>query len=37
MGKKCENCGVNEVSGDRDVCEECIQKVLKEGSFKNKK
>jgi len=37
MEKKCENCGVEEVSEDRDVCEKCIQKVLKEGSFKNKR
>jgi len=36
MKKKCENCGLNEVSGERDVCEECIEKTLKEGSSKNK-
>lgn len=36
MVKKCENCNLNEVSEERDVCENCINKVLKEGSFKNK-
>ena len=36
MKKKCENCGVEEVSGERDVCEKCINETLEAGSFKNK-
>ena len=36
MEKKCENCKVNEVSGERDVCEKCIEETLKAGSFKGK-
>lgn len=30
MTKKCENCGLVDVEGDRDVCEECIDKVMKQ-------
>ncbi|KKN35387.1 hypothetical protein LCGC14_0784140 [marine sediment metagenome] len=30
--KKCENCEKNEVDENKkDICEECIEKVLKEG------
>ncbi len=30
--KKCENCKENEVSeNERDVCDDCINKVLKKG------
>jgi len=32
MEKKCESCGVEEVSEERDVCEGCVNKVLEEGS-----
>ena len=34
MGKKCDNCGVNEVSEDRDICEKCIEETLNAGSVK---
>ncbi len=29
MAKECEICG-KEISDDRDVCEECVEKVLKQ-------
>jgi len=29
--KKCKKCG-KEITEDRDVCEECIQKVLLHGA-----
>ena len=34
MSKKCENCGKNEVEEDRDVCQECIDEVLKKSGLK---
>ena len=36
MEKKCVNCCVEEVSGERDVCEKCIEETLKTGSFNKK-
>jgi len=35
--KKCENCKNNEVNEERDVCEECINKVLNKGKISKKK
>ena len=31
MIKLCENCKEVEVSEDRDVCEACMEKVMKQG------
>ena len=31
------NCNLEEVSGERDICEKCIKETLEAGSFKNKK
>ena len=30
MTKLCDNCGIVEVPEDRDVCEACIEKVMKQ-------
>jgi len=32
MEKKCENYGIEEVSGERDICKKCIEETLKAGS-----
>lgn len=35
--KKCENCKNNDVNErERDVCGDCVSKVLKKGNIKGK-
>ncbi len=36
MEKKCDNCSIEEVTGERDVCEKCIEETLNTGSVKKK-
>ncbi len=36
MKKLCDNCGIVEVPEDRDVCEACIEKVMKQSKEQTK-
>ncbi len=36
MTKLCDNCGIVEVPEDRDVCEACIEKVMKQSKEQTK-